>query len=128
MVSCNSSIIKEKWTKGNRIFEIGNPNIGKDFCGNQFRGYFIVVLIPPLLEQDEPMNRSGKNISFFFPSLKKVETPPFLPTNSCGTQALSITGGHCQLNCKHCGGRILQNMTAAETPIGLKGGSGADSR
>lgn len=66
------------------------------------------------------MNQKNKKISFFFPSLKKVETPPFLPTNSCGTQALSITGSHCQLNCKHCGGRILQNMTAAETPETLK--------
>ena len=52
--------------------------------------------------------------------MKKVEAPPFLQTNSCGTQALSITGSHCQLNCKHCGGRILQNMTAAETPEALK--------
>jgi uncharacterized radical SAM superfamily protein len=66
------------------------------------------------------MNQTGKKISFFFPSLKKVEPPPFLQTNSCGTQALSITGSHCQLNCKHCGGLILQNMTAAETPVALK--------
>jgi lipoyl synthase len=66
------------------------------------------------------MTKSGKDISFFFPSLKKVDKLPFSQTTSCGTMAVSITGSHCQLNCKHCGGRILQNMTAAETPSALK--------
>jgi lipoyl synthase len=61
-----------------------------------------------------------KNISFFFPSLKKVETLPFLPTSSCGTQAVSITGGYCHLKCKHCGGSLLKNMTATESPSLLK--------
>jgi lipoyl synthase len=66
------------------------------------------------------MTKSRKDISFFFPSLKKMDKPPFSQTTSCGTEAVSITGSHCQLNCKHCGGRILQNMTAAETPKALK--------
>lgn len=66
------------------------------------------------------MPDNKKNLSFFYPSLKRVETPPLIPTNSCGTQALSITGSHCQLNCKHCGGFILRNMTATETPEALK--------
>ncbi len=66
------------------------------------------------------MDNPGNNISFFFPSLKKVDQIPFLQTTSCGTEAISITGNHCQLNCKHCGGSILKNMTAAETPDALK--------
>ncbi len=66
------------------------------------------------------MNRPGKDISFFFPSLKKVDKLPFSRTTPCGTEAVSITGSHCQLNCKHCGGSILQNMTATETPSALK--------
>ena len=66
------------------------------------------------------MNNSGKEIHFFFPSLKKVEPLPFLPAKSCGTQAVSVTGSHCRLNCKHCGGIILKNMTAVETPSVLK--------
>lgn len=66
------------------------------------------------------MTKAGKDISFFFPSLKKVDKLPFSQAAPCGTEALSITGSRCQLNCKHCGGRILQNMTAAETPSALK--------
>ncbi len=66
------------------------------------------------------MNNTVKNISFFFPSLKKVDKLPFSGITPCGTKAVSITGGRCQLNCQHCGGHILRNMAAAETPSALK--------
>jgi uncharacterized radical SAM superfamily protein len=66
------------------------------------------------------MNSSIKGISFFFPSLKKVEALPFPAPNTCGTQAVSVTGSQCQLNCKHCGGVILKNMQTARTPQALK--------
>ncbi len=66
------------------------------------------------------MDNSKKGISFFFPSLKQVEALPFPSPNTCGTQAVSITGSHCQLNCKHCGGVILKNMVPARTPQALK--------
>ncbi|MBA4392872.1 MAG: hypothetical protein C0407_04900, partial [Desulfobacca sp.] len=66
------------------------------------------------------MVNSRKAISFFFPSLKKVEALPFPSPNTCGTQAVSVTGSQCRLNCKHCGGVILKNMQAAQTPQALK--------
>ncbi len=66
------------------------------------------------------MDHQRKPISFFFPALKKVEAPPFPLTKPCGTGAVSVTGSHCALTCKHCGGLILKNMQAARTPQALK--------
>jgi lipoyl synthase len=66
------------------------------------------------------MIHSQKAISFFFPSLKKVEALPFPSPHTCGTQAVSVTGSQCHLNCKHCGGVILKSMQAAQTPQALK--------
>jgi uncharacterized radical SAM superfamily protein len=66
------------------------------------------------------MYDSKKGISFFFPSLKKIDTLPFTPSSTCGTQAVSVTGSQCRLNCKHCGGLILKNMQDTLTPQALK--------
>ncbi|OGP52205.1 MAG: hypothetical protein A2Y79_13010 [Deltaproteobacteria bacterium RBG_13_43_22] len=70
------------------------------------------------------MSTPEKKISFFFPSLKKVGAQPFAQPNTCGTAAVSVTGTDCRLNCKHCGGVILKNMPAAETPPALKEAAG----
>jgi len=66
------------------------------------------------------MDNPKKAISFFFPSLKQVGTVPVPFLNTCGTTAVSVTGSHCHLNCKHCGGVILKNMQATPSPQALK--------
>jgi lipoyl synthase len=65
------------------------------------------------------MIKPKKKLSFFFPALRRLETSPFLVPGTCGTVAASVTGSYCHLMCKHCGGVILKNMSAARTPQAL---------
>jgi uncharacterized radical SAM superfamily protein len=66
------------------------------------------------------MENNPKARSFFYPSFKKIVSPPRQVSGSCGTAAVSITGTFCGLNCEHCGGIILKNMQATPTPKTLK--------
>ncbi len=66
------------------------------------------------------MTKPKKRISFFFPALRRLEASPFPVPRTCGTVAVSVTGDYCRLMCKHCGGIILKNMSAARTPSALK--------
>jgi lipoyl synthase len=66
------------------------------------------------------MKNNPNSLSFFFPSFKKIVSPPGPVSGSCGTTALSVTGSYCGLNCEHCGGLILKNMRPARTPQALK--------
>ena len=66
------------------------------------------------------MIKPKKKLSFFFPALRRLEASPFLVPGTCGTVAASVTGSYCHLMCKHCGGAILKNMSAARTPPALK--------
>jgi lipoyl synthase len=66
------------------------------------------------------MIKPKRKLSFFFPALRRLETSPFLVPGTCGTVAASVTGDYCHLMCKHCGGVILKNMSAARTPSALK--------
>ncbi len=56
-----------------------------------------------------------KKVYFYAPSFTYYKTslfcssPTFFPT-------ISITGNGCSLNCKHCGGRVLDTMHPADTP------------
>jgi hypothetical protein len=59
-------------------------------------------------------------IFFFVPSIKHYETEEF--KQSCGYcyfMPVSITGAGCELNCDHCGRKILKTMRATTTPPGL---------
>ncbi len=62
---------------------------------------------------------SSKNrkIEFYTPSFAYQKINP-----NCSSQefpTISVTGKNCALNCKHCGGKVLQTMHAAETPVKL---------
>lgn len=56
-----------------------------------------------------------KRIRFYAPSFTYYKTARF-----CGSTTefptISVTGNRCALNCKHCGGKVLQTMHAADTP------------
>jgi len=57
--------------------------------------------------------RFGRRISFFLPGM-------FLLDGVSGKYpAVSITGTHCALNCRHCKGILLHSMTPAENPDAL---------
>src|SRR4030067_1208172 len=59
-----------------------------------------------------------KKINFYAPSFASCKTsrlcssPNQFPT-------ISVTGNACALHCKHCGGKVLQTMLAADTPAKL---------
>ena len=66
------------------------------------------------------MVKPRTKLSFFYPALRRLKEPPFPSPGPCGTMAVSVTGSHCHLNCKHCGALILENMAATRTPRALK--------
>jgi len=62
----------------------------------------------------------GNRIFFYAPSIKHYETGEF--KQSCGNCyfiPVSITGARCELNCDHCGGKILATMRPTTTPDSL---------
>ncbi|MEM3378661.1 MAG: radical SAM protein [Candidatus Bathyarchaeia archaeon] len=62
--------------------------------------------------------QAPRTVRFYAPSFVYYKTryyhasPNLFPT-------VSVTGGACALNCRHCGGRILQTMQSAPTPEAL---------
>ncbi len=76
-------------------------------------------------EKIEPELKSAfdirrKNFSpemfFFAPTLKKYECEEFARSNKPVFVPISLTGPNCTLNCKHCGGTLLESMYWANTP------------
>lgn len=62
----------------------------------------------------------GNEIFFFAPTIKRYETEEFTQScNSCYFMPVSITGAGCELNCEHCGRKILKAMKATTTPKAL---------
>ena len=60
---------------------------------------------------------NGHSISFFAPTIKHYETEDFQQgCGRCYFMPVSITGAECELNCDHCGRKILMTMRAATTP------------
>lgn len=62
----------------------------------------------------------GQGITFYAPTLKHYETEEF--QQSCGHcffMPVSITGRECELNCEHCGRRILASMKPTLSPEAL---------
>ena len=59
-----------------------------------------------------------KEIRFYAPSFTYYKTKHFcLSPNAFPT--ISVTGTSCALNCKHCGGKVLETMCSALSPEGL---------
>ncbi|MEJ5328047.1 MAG: radical SAM protein [Candidatus Bathyarchaeia archaeon] len=58
---------------------------------------------------------ASKTVRFYAPSFMHYKTQYYcsLPTQF---PTVSVTGTACALNCKHCGGKILQTMQPAVTP------------
>ena len=57
----------------------------------------------------------GRKIRFYGPSFVHYKNPYFRSAPMV-FPSISITGTHCTLNCKHCGGRILDTMIPAQNP------------
>jgi uncharacterized radical SAM superfamily protein len=57
----------------------------------------------------------GRKIWFYGPSFVHYKNRYFR-SNPMIFPSISVTGTHCALNCKHCGGRILDTMIPAQTP------------
>ena len=57
----------------------------------------------------------GRKIRFYAPSFMHYRNKYFRSSRLV-FPSISITGRGCSLNCKHCGGRILETMIPAETP------------
>lgn len=57
-----------------------------------------------------------KQIKFFAPSIKRYETEYFSNINHFKFVPISLTGSHCQLQCGHCRGKLLESMYPAENP------------
>lgn len=60
-------------------------------------------------------NVFGKKIKFYAPSFSHYENSYF-HSSIKSFPSISITGTSCALNCKHCGGKLLETMIPAITP------------
>ncbi len=70
------------------------------------------------LLDSESLKPRQNTIRFYAPSFTYYKTKHYCSsTNSFPT--ISITGNACALNCKHCGGKVLETMQSAMTPDGL---------
>ncbi len=67
-----------------------------------------------LLDSEKLISKS-KKIRFYAPSFTYYKTA-FFCNSSKDFPTLSVTGNSCVLNCKHCGGIILETMYPAKTP------------
>lgn len=58
----------------------------------------------------------SRTIHFFAPSIKHFEIESYRNNPEPYFVPVSITGKACALDCKHCGGKLLETMTPASTP------------
>jgi uncharacterized radical SAM superfamily protein len=56
-----------------------------------------------------------KRIRFYAPSFAYYKTSYFCSSTK-DFPTISVTGNSCDLNCKHCGGKVLETMHPADTP------------
>jgi uncharacterized radical SAM superfamily protein len=61
------------------------------------------------------LSRRRKEIRFYAPSFMYYKTSHYC-SSSDDFPTISVTGVGCALNCKHCGGKVLNTMHAATTP------------
>ena len=59
-----------------------------------------------------------KLIRFYAPSFMYHKTR-YYNSSTTDFQTISLTGVACALNCKHCGGKVLETMQSAESPESL---------
>jgi uncharacterized radical SAM superfamily protein len=57
----------------------------------------------------------GDELTFSIPGIVSYQHGPF-PSQKDRFAAISITGGHCDLLCGHCKGKLLESMIPAENP------------
>jgi uncharacterized radical SAM superfamily protein len=50
------------------------------------------------------------DVFFFAPTLKRYESKEFSNSTNPIFVPISLTGSYCALNCKHCGGKLLETM------------------
>lgn len=56
-----------------------------------------------------------KKVKFYSPSFMHYKTSSHCSSRNC-FPIFSLTGKTCALNCKHCGGKLLETMQPTETP------------
>jgi lipoyl synthase len=56
-----------------------------------------------------------KKIRFYAPSFTYYKTANFCSSTK-DFPTISVTGNNCAINCKHCGGKVLETMHCAKTP------------
>ncbi|MCW4010084.1 MAG: radical SAM protein [Candidatus Bathyarchaeota archaeon] len=56
-----------------------------------------------------------RKVCFYAPSFSYYKTPSFC-SSSKEFPTISVTGNVCALNCRHCGGKVLETMHPAATP------------
>ncbi len=61
---------------------------------------------------------TSNTIHFYAPSFTYCKTKYFC-TSTKEFPTISVTGNNCALNCKHCGGKVLETMQAAQSPEAL---------
>jgi lipoyl synthase len=67
------------------------------------------------LLNSEALVRLPRKIRFYAPSFTYYKTAYFCSSNKA-FPTVSVTGNSCALNCKHCGGKVLETMHPADTP------------
>jgi uncharacterized radical SAM superfamily protein len=65
--------------------------------------------------QEVRLKNFGKKIYFYIPSFMYYKTSHYR-SSPADFPTISVTGKACALNCKHCGGKILNTMYSATTP------------
>ncbi|MGA2518751.1 MAG: radical SAM protein [Thermodesulfobacteriota bacterium] len=60
-------------------------------------------------------NHFGKELTFSIPG-PVIYRDTTLPIQKDRFAAISVTGGHCDLRCPHCKGKLLESMISAEDP------------
>jgi uncharacterized radical SAM superfamily protein len=70
------------------------------------------------LLNSETLVKKPRAVRFYAPSFMHFKTSQYC-SSPHSFPTISVTGTGCALNCKHCGGKILQTMHPAETPAKL---------
>jgi len=70
------------------------------------------------MARDISWRNFGKRIRFYAPSFMYYKTDRFC-SSPIAFPSISVTGSFCALRCKHCGGKVLNTMMSALTPMQL---------
>jgi lipoyl synthase len=70
------------------------------------------------LLNSEELFSNPKRIHFYAPSFTFYKTSYFC-SSATEFPTITVTGKNCALNCKHCGGKVLETMYSSKTPLSL---------